>query len=422
MSRLIRQFGPVAVFGLMVIGMVGCGTVGQSVGITPPSNPLLPVTKAIRDAAPVPAPGGRELAKELLPTHLVQPGDTLLVQPVELDAPVRLPPDQLVQMDGTIDLGVYGRPVVAGRTLAQIETQLKEIIKAQDKGKGFAVTVRLIGRPGTVFYVLGEVNAPGAFPLTGRETVLDGIIAAGGVTRRASLGNIVLARPTAPDGCRIVFPVCYQQITQLGDTTTNYQLQPGDRVFVPSKSMLESIMPQKCQTPAAACSRPQIPCFGGACAPGPGPGTGMMTIPHAPPVPLGMPSSLASPVSSMTPAPLAAPAPLGQTRCFGGACTADPGPGMGLGTVPPVPSLPDPAAVPVSSASPVPSTPPIPLAAPVPLGQIRCFGGACAADPGPGTGPIPIPPVPSLPDPSPVPSSGKLTLPDPSPVPLGGNK
>ncbi|MBN9122555.1 MAG: SLBB domain-containing protein [Planctomycetes bacterium] len=279
MSKLGKRVGPLACFGLILLGTVGCSSLGESIGLSTPTNPLLKDAKAIRDAAPVPAPGGRELAKELLPTHVVEPGDTLLVQPVELDAPVRLPPDQPVQPDGTIDLGAYGRPVVAGKTLPQIEAQIKDVIKAHDKGKDFPVTVRLLGRPGKVYYVLGEVNAPGAFPLTGRETVLDGIVAAGGVTRRASLGNIVLSRPTVPDSCRIVYPVCYQQITQLGDTTTNYQLQPGDRVFVPSKGTLEGLLPQKCSHPAAACSRPQVPCFGGACVPG-GPGT--VTIPTAP--------------------------------------------------------------------------------------------------------------------------------------------
>lgn len=279
MAMLRKLVGPFICFASL-LGAVGCSTVGESIGISPPTNPLLKDAKAIRDAAPVPAPGGRELAKELLPTHVVEPGDTLLVQPVELDAPVRLPPDQPVQLDGSIDLGVYGRPVVAGKTLAQVETQIKDVIKARDKGKDLPVTVRLIGRPGKVYYVLGEVNAPGVFPLTGRETVLDGIVAAGGLTRRASLGNIILSRPTAPDSCRIVYPVCYQQITQLGDTTTNYQLAPGDRVFVPSKSVLEDLLPKRCQSPAAACSRPQVPCYGGACAPGGGPGA--VTVPTAP--------------------------------------------------------------------------------------------------------------------------------------------
>src|SRR5438067_894044 len=138
--------------GLFALVAAGCSTVGESLGLAPPANPLLDDAKAIRDAAPVPAPVPRELAKELLPTHVIEPGDTLLVQPVELDAPVRLPPDQPVQPDGTIDLGVYGRPVVAGKMLPQIEAQIKEVIKAHDKGKDFAVTVRLIGKPGTVYY------------------------------------------------------------------------------------------------------------------------------------------------------------------------------------------------------------------------------------------------------------------------------
>ena len=64
------------------------------------------------------------------------------------------------------------------------------------------MNVRLVGRVSKVFYVLGEVNAPGAFPLSGRETVLDGIIAAGGITRQASTAKIVLSRPTSPDSCR----------------------------------------------------------------------------------------------------------------------------------------------------------------------------------------------------------------------------
>ena len=119
---------------------------------------------------------------------------------------------------------------------------------------------------------MGEVNAPGSFPITGRETVLDGIVAAGGATKRASLGNVVLSRPTAPEGCRVVYPVCLQQIVQLGDTTTNYQIQPGDRIFVPSRGMLEGLLPQRCQKPAGACARPQVSCFGsGSCAAPAGP-------------------------------------------------------------------------------------------------------------------------------------------------------
>ena len=49
------------------------------------------------------------------------------------------------------------------------------------------------------------------------------------------------SRPTSPDSCRIVLPVDYNAIVQLGDTTTNYQIRAGDRVFVPTRSMWEDL-------------------------------------------------------------------------------------------------------------------------------------------------------------------------------------
>jgi protein involved in polysaccharide export with SLBB domain len=279
MRKRVRMMLAVCLFALVA---TGCSTVGESLGFSTPAYPLSKDAKAVRDAAPVPAPVSRELAMELLPAHVVVPGDTLLVQPVEFDAPLRLPPDQPVQPDGTIDLGLYGRPLVAGATLAEVEKIVRDAINAKEK-KTLPITVRLLSRPGEVFYVLGEVNAPGAFPVTGNDTVLSAITLAGGPTRKASRENVVLSRPTVPDGCRIVYPVCYTNIVQLGDTTTNYQLRPGDRIFVASKGMLEDLLPQRCRKPVGACSRPQVPCWLGGCAPdGCAPATGAIPAPHLP--------------------------------------------------------------------------------------------------------------------------------------------
>ena len=110
--------------------------------------------------------------------------------------------------------------------------------------------------------MLGQVKPPGSFPLQGRETALDAIVAAGGLERRASRANIILSRPTAPDGCRVVLPVCYRQIVQLGDTATNYQLQPGDRIYVPGQTCWESIFGDTDEG-CTPCRRLQVPCSWG---------------------------------------------------------------------------------------------------------------------------------------------------------------
>ena len=64
-------------------------------------------------------------------------------------------------------------------------------------------------------YVFGEVVSPGSFTWEGRETVLDAIVAAGGLTRSADHAGIVLARPTAPCDPRFVVPICFDNIVQL---------------------------------------------------------------------------------------------------------------------------------------------------------------------------------------------------------------
>jgi protein involved in polysaccharide export with SLBB domain len=217
----------------------------------------LDAAKDLRAAATEPAPLPRELEKALLPPYVVEPGDGLLVQPADLDSPVRLPGDQTVLQDGTIDLGRYGRPVVAGKTLPAIEVDVKALIEAKTKDAG-PITVRLVTRVSKVYYVLGAVNAPGAFPLSGRETVLDALIAAGGLSSQGSRRNIILSRPTPPTGCRIVLPICYREIVQLGDTSTNYQLLPGDRVFVPNKTCFEDILRTSSECPP--CGKAQVPC------------------------------------------------------------------------------------------------------------------------------------------------------------------
>jgi protein involved in polysaccharide export with SLBB domain len=248
--------------GLTTCLLAGCtASPGNPFAFSSSGHTLIDSAMALRAAATEPAPLPRELDKRVTPPYLVEPGDVLLVQAADLESPARLPGDQPVLQDGTITLGRYGRLTVAGKTAEQIEAEAKAAVEAQTPKAG-PITVRIVSRPSKVYYVLGDVNAPGAFPYTGRETVLDGLVAAGGLTERASRKNVLLSRPTRPDGCRIVLPVCYQEIVQLGDTSTNYQLSPGDRIYVPSKTFWEELLHSKKECPP--CGGAQVPCgFGG---------------------------------------------------------------------------------------------------------------------------------------------------------------
>lgn len=251
-----------ALLAVATLAQTGC----SALGLSTPRYKLLPEAEQFRDSTVPPPPLARELAKVPLAEYLVEPGDALLIQPVDLDSPVRLPADQPILPDGTIELGEYGRPMVAGKTARAIELEVQELVKAKEK-KDVAITVRLIGRQSKVYYVIGEVNAPGSYPLAGRETVLDGIMAAGDLTSAAQRKKIVLVRPSHPEGCREVLPVCYPQIVQLGDTATNYQLRPGDRIYVPSQGMLESLFPSLSKT-TGPCCKPHASCYtGGGCPP-----------------------------------------------------------------------------------------------------------------------------------------------------------
>jgi protein involved in polysaccharide export with SLBB domain len=252
----------------------GCTSTGNRFALFPEGHRLTHAARSVR--LPVPPDVPRELDKGVARPYTVEPGDVLLVQPASLDSPVRLPGDQPILPDGSIQLGRYGRLLVAGKTVEQIEWDVNHLIGGCTPDAG-PIAVRLVTRDSKVFYVLGEVNAPGAFPLKGRETVLDAILCAGGLNSNAARRHIILSRPTRPDDCRIVLPVCYNEIVQLGDTTTNYQILAGDRIYVPSRSCWEDLLPWKCC--CEPCRRPQVPCCGS------GPSCNPAGVAPPPPVP-----------------------------------------------------------------------------------------------------------------------------------------
>jgi len=140
----------------------------------------------------------------------------------------------LVGPDGRVNLGTYGSVFVAGMTIeatqAAIEDQLK--LKLEDP----KVFVDILAYNSKVYYIVTEGGGFGddvsRLPITGNETVLDAVANIGGISQ-FSTTKLWIARP-APNGvgCEQILPVEWQDITRGASTATNYQLMPGDRLFI----------------------------------------------------------------------------------------------------------------------------------------------------------------------------------------------
>lgn len=180
----------------------------------------------------------RELHKAPYPPYVIEPPDELEIA-IRPPLPDGAPSTFVVQPDGFVDLGFAGDVFVAGTTLNEAEERIALHLTEQKKASNedgsktnYEVSVRLANNQSKFYYVMGSVGNQGRFKCTGNETVLDAILQAG--LRSNSLPDkTYVSRPHPAGGPDIILKVNWFGIRDRGDTLTNYQLLPGDRVIVP---------------------------------------------------------------------------------------------------------------------------------------------------------------------------------------------
>ncbi len=178
----------------------------------------------------------RELEMVSMPPYVIEPPDEVevSVRPLALEFSTT---SLVVRQDGMVDLGFYGDVYVTGLTLDEAELKIAQHLDpfaaAKKIPEPVQVSVRLISSNQTKqYYVLGTVTQQGRFPITGSETVLDGMLQAG-LRSYSQPENAYLVRPHPHGGKDLVLPIDWEGIKDRGDTLTNYQLMPGDRIIVP---------------------------------------------------------------------------------------------------------------------------------------------------------------------------------------------
>ncbi len=149
--------------------------------------------------------------------------------------------EHLIRPDGTVSLGVYGSVYVNGMTLDEvkisIEEHLAEFIHEPE------IQVDVLAYNSKVIYIISDGAGSGEslvrVPFTGNETVLDVMSQVDGLSEVAARNNIWVARP-GPHGSDVAqkMYVDWRGITQDAVTTTNYQLLPGDRIYVKADTLI----------------------------------------------------------------------------------------------------------------------------------------------------------------------------------------
>ena len=139
-----------------------------------------------------------------------------------------------IRPDGTITMPLVGDVKAAGRT----PSELREAIKGQLQNflklnAGNEVRVAVRNWKSYRFTLDGEVSKAGVFTSDHYVTVDDAIAMAGGLTRFAKRGDIVLFRSDPKTGALKQIPLDYDLLASGKRTDMNIYVLPGDRIYVP---------------------------------------------------------------------------------------------------------------------------------------------------------------------------------------------
>lgn len=159
--------------------------------------------------------------------YRVTPGDVL-----EIAFPYVADLNQIVsvQPDGYISLKELPDIRVQGRTVSQVKADLLEAYGAFVRDPILTVTLKEFEKP--YFVAGGEVGKPGRFELRGATTLTQALALAGGPTRGANVGQVVLYRRFEGDRLEVK-QINVKRMFARKDLSEDVMLRPGDMFFVP---------------------------------------------------------------------------------------------------------------------------------------------------------------------------------------------
>lgn len=166
--------------------------------------------------------------------YRVGPGDELDIEVAELgETRARTK----VMPDGMLYYNVARGIDVRGRTIPEISTLLSKALETDYVNP--VVTVNVAKADSQRFWILGQVQKPGAYPITKPTTLIAALSNGGGLLTNTETSEVSNPEPADLERAILIrrgdlVPVDFERLVREGDISQNVYVKGGDYIFVPS--------------------------------------------------------------------------------------------------------------------------------------------------------------------------------------------
>ena len=160
--------------------------------------------------------------------YIIGPGDTLNIivwrnPELSMSVPVR--------PDGKVTMPLVDELVAQGKTSTQISREVEKVLGNLVRDPVVTVIVTsFVGPYSEQIRVVGEAAKPQALPYKQKMTLLDVMIAVGGLTDFADGNGALITRASEGDKR---YAVRIKDLIKRGDISANVEMKPGDVLIIP---------------------------------------------------------------------------------------------------------------------------------------------------------------------------------------------
>jgi len=139
-----------------------------------------------------------------------------------------------VRPDGRITIPLVRDMIAIGKSPTQLQNDIRDVLAEYIEQPIVSVIVNeSVGELSQQIRITGAGAQPAALPYRANMTVLDAMIAVGGLGEFAAGNRATLTRYEAEKGKNVLYRLRLKDLLNKGDASANVALRPGDTISIP---------------------------------------------------------------------------------------------------------------------------------------------------------------------------------------------